>query len=196
MKTVMEQDVREPLFERDGAVFPWSGRKCSRSISFTTAAFSLAFLFFVSTNARSQSSRGSLELVGENGTSKMLTFAELATLPQSDVTVLEQNGSKVVFRGPTIRSLMTLVGAPTGHALRGPNMILAVLVEAADGYRVGFMLAELDEQFGARNAIVALTRDGRPLSASDGPLRIVVAGETHRARWVRQVVRLRLVRVM
>lgn len=90
---------------------------------------------------------------------------------------------------------MTLIGAPTGHALRGPSMLLAVLAEASDGYRVAYMLADLDEQFGARTAILALTQDGHALSARDGPLRIIIAGEEHHARWARQVVRLRLVRV-
>ena len=74
-------------------------------------------------------------------------------------------------------------------------MLLAVVAEASDGYRVGFMLAELDEQFGARAAILALTQDGHPLPARDGPLRVVVPGEQHHARWARQIIRLRLVRV-
>lgn len=74
-------------------------------------------------------------------------------------------------------------------------MLLAVLAEAADGYTVAYMLADLDKQFGARTAIVAVSQDGHALSARDGPLRIIVAGEEHHARLVRQVLRLRLVRV-
>jgi DMSO/TMAO reductase YedYZ molybdopterin-dependent catalytic subunit len=109
--------------------------------------------------------------------------------------VREAGGATIVFRGPTQRALMTLVGAPAGHALRGPSMLLAVLAEAADNYKVAYMLAEIDEQFGAKTAILALTQDGHALPARDGPLRIVVAGEEHHARWIRQVVRLRLVRV-
>jgi len=138
---------------------------------------------------------GALVVVGDGGTSKTLTMVELAALPQVDVIVQERDSTKIVFRGPTIRALMTLVGAPTGHALRGPSMLLAVLAEAADGYEAAYMLAELDEQFGARVAIIAISQDGHPLPARDGPLRIVVAGEQHHARWMRQVLRLRLVRV-
>jgi NAD/NADP transhydrogenase beta subunit len=90
---------------------------------------------------------------------------------------------------------MTLVGAPAGHALRGPNMLLVVVAEASDSYKVVYTLAELDEQFGGHNAIVAISNDGNPLAADEGPFRVAMPGEEHRARWIRQVVRLRLVRV-
>ncbi len=142
-----------------------------------------------------QGGSAALTLVGEGGTSKTFTMQELAALPQVDVAVPLEDNAKVVFRGPTIRSLMTLVGAPTGRALRGPAMLLGVLAEASDGYKVAYMLADVDEQFGARTAIVALTQDGRALPAGDGPLRVIIAGEEHHARWIRQVIRMRLVRV-
>lgn len=58
---------------------------------------------------------------------------------------------------------------------------MLVLAEAADGYKAAYTLAELDEQFGARTAFAALTQNGRPLSAADGPYRIIMAGEAHRA---------------
>lgn len=90
---------------------------------------------------------------------------------------------------------MTRGGAPAGHDLRGPAMTLAILAEAADNYRVGYMLAEIDEQFGAKSAIVAITQNGLPLPPRDGPFRVIVAGEEHRARWIRQLTVLRLVRL-
>lgn len=150
---------------------------------------------FPTASAPAQGASGALTLVGEAGASKALTMAELAALPHVEVIVREADSLRIVFRGPALRALMTLIGAPTGHALRGPSMLLAVLAEASDGYRVAYMLADLDEQFGARTAILALTQDGHALSARDGPLRIIIAGEEHHARWARQVVRLRLVRV-
>jgi hypothetical protein len=143
-----------------------------------------------------QASSVALSLIGAGGTAKTLSFADLQALPQIDVVVVNKDSSRTTFRGPTLRSLMTLVGAPAGHELRGPSMLLAVVAEAADSYRVAYMLAEIDEQFGVRQAIVAVTQDRAPLSATDGPLRIILAGEDHRARWIRQVVRLRLVPVI
>jgi hypothetical protein len=74
-------------------------------------------------------------------------------------------------------------------------MSLVVLAEAADGYAVAFTLSELDPQFGNRTAIVAMTRDGVSLSERDGPLQIVLPADEFHARWVRQLVRLRLLQL-
>src|SRR5687767_11135029 len=87
------------------------------------------------------------ELVGENGATKTFTMSELAALPQHEITA-EQDGGKLVFRGPTPRALVTMVGAPAGQALRGSaSMMLAVVAEAGDGYKVAYALSELDPQF-------------------------------------------------
>lgn len=137
----------------------------------------------------------SLELIGEKGVTKTLSVAELGALPQSEVTVTEKEGASVVFRGPTLRSLVNLVGAPTGHEFRGPNMLLAILATATDGYRAAYMLAEVDEGFGNKSAILAISQDGAALPAKEGPFRVVMPGEEHRARWIRMVKSLSLVRV-
>ena len=136
-----------------------------------------------------------LDLVGEKGVAKSLTMAELSALPQAEVTVTDKDSAKMVFRGPTLRSLVTLVGAPTGHEFRGPNMLIAIVAEASDGYKAAYMLAEVDEGFCNKSAILALTQDGNALPEKDGPFRVVMPGEEHRARWIRMVQRLRLVRV-
>lgn len=145
--------------------------------------------------ASAPASAQTLELIGEKGVTKTLAAADLAALPQSEFTSTERDGAKVVFRGPTLRSLVTLVGAPTGHEFRGPNMLIAIVAEASDGYRAAYMLAEVDEGFGNKNALLAISQDDAPLPAKDGPFRVVMPGEEHRARWIRNVVRLRLVRV-
>ena len=137
----------------------------------------------------------SLELIGEQGTTRTLAKTELSALPQSEVKVAEKDGATIVFRGPTLRSLVTLAGAPTGHAFRGPNMLIAIVAEATDGYRAAYMLAEVDAGFGNKNAILALTQDGNALPEKDGPFRVIMPGEEHRARWIRMVQRIRLVRV-
>jgi DMSO/TMAO reductase YedYZ molybdopterin-dependent catalytic subunit len=137
----------------------------------------------------------SLELIGEQGAAKTLTAAELSALPQSEVRVTEKDGATIVFRGPTLRSLVNLVGAPTGHEFRGPNILIAIVAEASDGYRAAYMLAEVDDGFGNKNAVLALTQNGATLPAKDGPFRMVMPGEEHRARWIRMVQRIRLVRV-
>ena len=66
------------------------------------------------------------------------------------------------------------------------------IVEASDGYRAGFALAELDPAFTDRVILLADHRDGKALAAKEGPLQIIVPGEKKHARWVRQVIRLKV----
>ena len=77
----------------------------------------------------------------------------------------------MVVRGPSLRSVLTLGGAPTGQMLRGPSMLLVLVAEGSDGYKVAYTLAELDDQFGARDGIIALSENGKALPDNDGPLR-------------------------
>jgi len=66
---------------------------------------------------------------------------------------------------------------------------------ALESYKVASTLAELDEQFARRSAIVAVTASGQPLTAETGALRVVLAEETqHRARRIRELITVRLLR--
>ncbi|MGH7594354.1 MAG: hypothetical protein ACRELE_10965 [Gemmatimonadales bacterium] len=51
------------------------------------------------------------------------------------------------FAGVAIIDLLRLVGAPSSDSLRGKELADYVLVEARDGYRVVFALAEFDAGF-------------------------------------------------
>jgi hypothetical protein len=55
-------------------------------------------------------------------------------------------------------------------------MTEVLMVEAADGYKVAFALAEVDPAFAVRDVIAADKRDGKPLDAKEGPLRVVAPG--------------------
>jgi len=145
-------------------------------------------------SARAQQPGASLKVVSLDGQATTLRADRLRALPQLEIRAPGRGDTVDVFRGPGLRAILTLVGAPTGRDFRGANMTLVVVAESADGYKVVYSLAELDEQFGARPAIVAITRDGRPLPDQDGPLEIVIAGEQHHARWIRQLASLRLIR--
>ena len=92
-------------------------------------------------------------------------------------------------------ALLTMAGIQLGDKLRGPRLAEALLVEAADGYKVVFALAEIDPAFATREIIVADKRDGKPLDAKEGPLRIVVPGDKRPARWIRQITAMKVVAV-
>ena len=96
-----------------------------------------------------------------------------------------------------------LIGVPLGVALVHRRALRALALGIANVFQTipslalfGFLIPlPFIGGIGARTAIVALTENGKPLAAQFGPLRIAVPGEAHRARWIRQLTTLRLVRV-
>ena len=88
--------------------------------------------------------------------------------------------------------MLQLAGVTLGAQLKGDNLTKYLLVQAADGYEAVFALPELDPAFTDRVLFLADQRDGQPLPDNEGPYRIVVPGEKRHARWVRQVVTLKV----
>jgi len=120
--------------------------------------------------------------------------AMIAGLPTHDVT-LTHHGEAQTCTGPLLADVMARLGAPSGSALRGTALLMAVVVEARDGYRVAFTLGELDPLLGKAEVVLADRCNGVMLDAEDGPFRLAVEGDTRGARSVRQVVTLQLVAV-
>jgi hypothetical protein len=121
-----------------------------------------------------------------------LSRAELRQLARQTVAARAHDGKESRYEGVPVAELLRKAGVPTGKELRGKALTLHVIVEAADGYRVLFALPELDPAFSDRMILLADMRDGGELSSKEGPLQIVVPGEKRHARWVRQVIRLRI----
>ncbi|MGO8745696.1 MAG: SAM-dependent methyltransferase [Thermoguttaceae bacterium] len=65
-----------------------------------------------------------------------------------------------------------------------------VLIEAADGYRVVFSLAEVFPEPGGRNVVLVDRKNGEPLDAKTGPYQVVVPDSARYERWIRQVRRI------
>src|SRR5262249_46171945 len=120
-----------------------------------------------------------------------LTAKDLSRLPRRSIHAAE-HGKEADFAGVPLSSVLQLAGIPAGERLRGKGVVKYLLVDAKDGYRVVFALAELDSAFTDREVLLADRRDGKPLSEEEGPLRIVVPGEKRPARWVRQVRELKI----
>jgi DMSO/TMAO reductase YedYZ molybdopterin-dependent catalytic subunit len=112
---------------------------------------------------------------------------DLAKLSRQTLRVQEHDGRESLFEGVAIVELLRLAGVPLGKDLRGERMLIYLVVEAADGYRVVFALPEIDPAFTDRTILLVDRRDQQPLSAHEGPLRVIVPGEKRQARWVRQV---------
>jgi DMSO/TMAO reductase YedYZ molybdopterin-dependent catalytic subunit len=117
-----------------------------------------------------------------------LTLEGLAALPHVGLHVKDHDGSDATYSGVPLKDLLLAAGVPLGqHRTRGPQLAKFVLTTSADGYHVVFALAELDSDYVDKGIIVADARNGQPLDAKSGPLRLVVPGEGMQGRWARQL---------
>ncbi|HWP47526.1 MAG TPA: molybdopterin-dependent oxidoreductase [Candidatus Limnocylindrales bacterium] len=133
-----------------------------------------------------------LMVVGEVEHPLRLEESDLAKLPRRTVQVRDHEGKEATYEGVPLVDILQLAGVKFGRELRGKQLARYLLVQAADGYQVVFALPELDPSFTDRLVLLADRRDGRPLSAPEGPLHIVIPDEKRHARWVRQVTTLRI----
>jgi hypothetical protein len=115
-----------------------------------------------------------------------LDASELAKLPVTEVDASDHQ-TKHRYSGVLVRDILGLVGAPLGDALRGKALSMVVRITANDNYTVVFALAEFDPGFSDRSIVLADQQDGQPLPDNAAPFRIVIPGDTHPARWIRQV---------
>ena len=131
-----------------------------------------------------------LSIGGEVATPVKLTADDLAKLPRRTVQAKDHDGKETSFEGMELGEVLKLAGVKFGEHLRGKELALFLIVDAADGYRAVFALPELDHAFTDRVILLADRRDGKALTEKEGPLRIVVPDEKRQARWVRQVTSL------
>ncbi|MBC7120605.1 MAG: hypothetical protein H5T33_03375 [Candidatus Methanosuratus sp.] len=149
-----------------------------------------------------------LTVVALNGTEKILTSTDIATLPQ--YTSL---GGLVTSAG-SISRVLNYTGVPLStlcEMLGGFNSSISLLVTAADGYSLAYSYEELvgnvttyDPVTGDEvphneplTPILAYFVNGTtPLPSSDGPLRLVYVGPegltTDGHNWIKNVVKIEL----
>ncbi|MBV9488575.1 MAG: molybdopterin-dependent oxidoreductase [Verrucomicrobia bacterium] len=118
-----------------------------------------------------------------------LTASHWARLPRTEARVTTRQGQPVTYGGVSLCDVLRAAGVMLGEVGMPSREAVAsyVVVEGADGYRAVFALAELDPAQTDRVILLADRKDGEPLPAPEGPLRVVVPGEKRPARWVRQV---------
>lgn len=161
------------------------------------AAIGLTMLFAARV-ARSQAKPTgvALAITGDLERPLSLTMAELRAMPQRSLKAYNDHEHQThVYEGVPLAALLHEAGVPQGERLRGAAMTTYVLAEASDGYRVIFALPELDSSFQDSGVLVAYAADGKPLSAHEGPLRLVVPHDKRPARWIRMLVKIRVVTI-
>jgi hypothetical protein len=132
-----------------------------------------------------------LTVVRPDGSERRLTAAELASLPQQQITATD-HGVLTRFEGVELRALLRLAGAGPTDSLRGPAVRRVVFFVGADGYAAAIALAELDPALGARPVFIVSRANGAPLPAEHGPWRVIIPSDGRAARWVRQLQRIEI----
>ena len=127
----------------------------------------------------------------EDGKQTVLTRADIEALPRVKVTP-GAAGPSATFEGVSLKALLERGGVGLGETIKGKRLASCLLVEAADGYRVVIALPELDPGFTDKQFVLVFLKDGKPLGDKEGPYRLVIPDEKRMARWVKQVVKLKI----
>ena len=129
----------------------------------------------------------------ENGKTLDLTAKDLAKFTRRDVKAKNHDGKDAIYSGYNLSDILLAAGAKIGKdELRGKEMSAYLLVEAADGYKAMFAIAEIAPEFTDKIILLADTSDGKLLDAKTGTWQIIVPDDKKHGRWVRQVVALKL----
>ncbi len=159
------------------------------------SAYLVIFIALAILSACSQNAEEKVLLQIENESGKSFEFKQkdFSELARVQINALDKEGNSSSYEGVQLFEVLRGADVKFGDQLRGKNMTNYLVVEGADGYRVSFALAEIDPDFSGKTVLLADTKNGKPLSAEAGELRLVVPDETKRqARWVRQVVKLKI----
>lgn len=134
----------------------------------------------------------SVKVSGEVTTPLDLKLNDMQLFTQTEVIHKEKDNKDHIYSGVVLSAILQKAGVTLGKDLRGKNLTKYVLIEASDGYRVVFALAELDKDFTDRTIILASQVDGKPLPPEEGPFRIIVQDEKKAARCIRQVINIKV----
>lgn len=164
---------------------------------------SLLALLALSASALAQPGPDTLSVTGAVSKPTDWTADQLKTQFASDLKSITFTSHDTPHTANAIPlfSLLKAAGAPTDLTMtpktdpKTKNFPLRffVLIQGRDGYTAGFSLAELLPDIGHEEAWLALDLDGKPLSESDGPARLIVPSDAKPARWVHEVRTITLV---
>jgi hypothetical protein len=118
------------------------------------------------------------------------TPEKLLALPQTTITVYNEHSKKEqTYSGVKVIDLLTPLGV--AEKPRGKDFQLYVVAEGSDGYKVVYSIGEISPDVHDGTVLVADKLEGQPIPGT-GPLQLVATGEKRPARWVRNLVALRV----
>ena len=118
------------------------------------------------------------------------TPEKLAALPHQTIKLYNEHAkADQTFAGVPLIELLTPLGVP--EKPRGKDFQLYVVAEGSDGYKVVYSIGEVTPDVHHGTVLVADAMDGKPLAAN-GPVQLVASDENRPARWVRNLVTIRI----
>lgn len=118
------------------------------------------------------------------------TPATLSALPHTTLTAYNEHAkADQTYSGVELIDLLKPLGvADKPH---GKEFRLYLVAEGSDGYQVVYSIGEVTPDVHIGKVLVADAQDGKPIT-DDGPLKLVAIGEKRPARWVRNLVAIRV----
>jgi hypothetical protein len=118
------------------------------------------------------------------------TPATLAALPHTTIAVYNEHAkANQTFSGVPLTDLLAQLGVPSKP--RGKDFRLYIVAEGSDGYQVVYSIGEVTPDVHDGTVLVADTVDGKSLG-NNGLFQLVATGEKRPARWVRNLVGIRV----
>jgi len=118
------------------------------------------------------------------------TVTTLAGLPHVTVNVYnEHTKANETYSGVPLIALLTPLGV--SDKPHGKDLRLYVVAVGSDGYEAVYASGEVTPDVHDATVIVADLENGKPL-ADDGPLKLIATGEKRPARWVRNLVAIKV----
>lgn len=131
-----------------------------------------------------------ITVVNASGARTVLTEGAVAQLPSVQVAVsfqTEHGPFHDFFAGPLLWTVLAKFGA-VDPAKPRQSVGQAVLVVGRDGYGAALAMGEIAPAFEGKQVILADSMDGHPLGG--GHLRLIMPGDRHGGRSVRDVIRI------
>jgi len=118
------------------------------------------------------------------------TSPSLAALPHTTITVYNEHAkANQTYSGVPLTDLLTQLGVP--NKPHGKDFRLYIVAEGSDGYQVVYSIGEITPDVHDGTVLVADAVDGKSLG-NNGLFQLVATGEKRPARWVRNLVDIRV----
>lgn len=120
-----------------------------------------------------------------------LSVADLRKLPAVTVRVtLRTDTAKqgvYSYTGALLNTVVQNAIPVINSSFQNDQLRQFVTVGATDGYQVTIGMAEILPQFGHEQVLLAYAKNGKPLPADEGAIRLIVPSDTLAGRWVSNV---------